>query len=115
MFNQYYTYKAEDYLTDDYFVDSMLEPTPESETFWKILIDDKKINVNEFISAYMTLKDLRENKPEVSSEHISVIWERIVESNRKKVFKKIIRAFFKSQVFSQFCLIFYFPFYVLLA
>jgi len=88
MFNQYYTYKAEDYLTDDYFVDSMLEPTPESETFWKILIDDKKINVNEFISAYMTLKDLRENKPEVSSEHISVIWERIVESNRKKVFKK---------------------------
>lgn len=86
MFNQYYTYKAEDFLTDDYFVDSMLEPTPESGTFWKILIDDKKINVDEFISAYMTLKGLHENKPEVSSERISVIWERIAETNRKKVF-----------------------------
>jgi len=86
MFYQYYTYKVEDYLTDDYFVDSMLEPTSESETFWKILINDKKINVDEFISAYMTLKGLHENKPEVSSERISVIWERIAETNRKKVF-----------------------------
>ena len=86
MFKQYYTYKAEDYLNDDYFVDSMLEPTPESETYWKILIDDKMINADEFISAYMTLKGLHENKPEVSSERISVIWERIVETNRKKIF-----------------------------
>jgi len=86
MFIQYYSYKAEDYLTDDYFVDTMLVPTPESETFWKILIDENKIDVNEFISAYMMLKTLHENKAEVSAERIDKIWKRIEETNRKKVF-----------------------------
>ena len=87
MFIQYYTYKADDYLTDDYFVDSMLEPSPESEMFWKMLIDDQKINVDEFISAYMTLKALHENKPEVSDERIDLLWKRISETNSKKAFK----------------------------
>ena len=86
MFIQYYSYKAEDYLTDDYFVDTMLVPTPESETFWKILIDENKIDVNEFISAYMMLKTLHENKAEVSAERIDKIWKRIEETNLKKVF-----------------------------
>ena len=87
MFIQYYTYKADDFLTDDYFVESMLVPTPESETFWKILIDDQKINVDEFISAYMTLKGLHENKPEVSDEQIDLLWKRISETNSKKVLR----------------------------
>jgi len=84
MFIQYYTYKAEDYLTDEFFVDSMLIPTPESETFWKILIDENKINVNEFISAYMTLKGLHENKPEISDEKIAQLWNRIEKTNYSK-------------------------------
>jgi transmembrane sensor len=84
MFIQYYTYKAEDYLTDEFFVDSMLAPTPESETFWKILIDENKINANEFISAYMTLKGLRENKPEVSDDRIAKLWDRIEQTNYSK-------------------------------
>ena len=91
MFIQYYTYKAEDYLTDEFFVDSMLIPTPESETFWKILIDENKINVNEFISAYMTLKGLHENKPEVSDEKIDLLFNRIEKTNNSKEIK--IRRF----------------------
>ncbi|MGB4414847.1 MAG: FecR family protein [Paludibacter sp.] len=87
MIIQYYLYKAEDYLTDDYFVDSMLEPTPESEAFWKILIDENKINVDEFISAYITLKSLNKNKPNVSNEQLEKVWLRITESNKKKKFK----------------------------
>jgi transmembrane sensor len=87
MFIEYYSYTADDFLTDDYFVDSMLEPSPESETFWKILIDDQKINVDEFISAYMTLKGFHENKPEVPDEKIELLWERISETNNKKIFR----------------------------
>jgi len=86
MFTQYYSYKADHYLTDDYFVDTMLNPTPESETFWKILIDDSRIDVNEFISAYMTLKGLHENKPEVPDDRIDLIWKRIEDTNLKKVY-----------------------------
>ena len=87
MFIQYNSYKVSDFLTDDYFVDSMLNPSPESETFWKILIDEQKINVDEFISAYMTLIGLHENKPEVYDEHIDLLWKRISETNSKKVFR----------------------------
>jgi len=84
MFKQYSHYQASDYLTDDYFIDSMIEPTADSDAFWKALINDDKINVNEFISAYMTLKSLHENKPEVPGERIDNIWEHIVYTNRKK-------------------------------
>ena len=86
MFNKYSKYQVSDYLIDDYFVDSMLKPTSESKAFWKILIDEDKINVNEFISAYMTLKGLHENKPQVSDERIDILWERIAQTTQKKVF-----------------------------
>ena len=39
MFKEYSMYQVSDYLTGDYFVDTMLEPTPESEAFWENLID----------------------------------------------------------------------------
>jgi hypothetical protein len=84
MFKDYSTYQAADYLTDDYFVDSMLEPTPQTELFWKVLIDDNKINVDEFISAYMTLKSLHDSKPVVSDERMEKLWERIDNTNQAK-------------------------------
>jgi len=84
MIQDYSKYQISDYLVDDYFVDSMLEPTPESETFWKILIDDGKLNVDEFISAYMTLKGLHENIPEVSNEKIEALWTRIGKTNHSR-------------------------------
>jgi len=84
MFKDYSKYQISDYLSDDYFVDTMLEPTPESETFWKILIDDGKINVDEFISAYMTLKGLHKYKPEVSDEKVEALWRRIEKTNYSK-------------------------------
>ena len=89
MFRDYSKYQVPDYLTDDYFIDSMLHPTPETEEFWKKSIDDKKIDINEFISAFMNLKNLHENKPEVSSERIDVIFDRIQTTNNSKK-KKII-------------------------
>lgn len=87
MFKDYSTYQAADYLTDDYFVESMLEPTHESETFWKVQIDENKINVDEFISAYMTLKGLHDSKPEVPAERINRLWDRISNTNQKKVIR----------------------------
>lgn len=87
MFKDYSNYKTSDFLIDDYFVDSMLEPTAKSENFWKVLIDENKIDVDEFLSAYMTLKDLHENKPEVSDEQIDLLWERISKTNKEKAIK----------------------------
>ena len=84
MFKDYSKYQVSDFLTDDYFIDSMFLPTSESESFWKSLIDEDKINVDEFITAYVTLKELHENKPEVDSERIDVLWNRIENTNYSK-------------------------------
>ena len=94
MFGDYSKYKISDFLTDDYFVDSMLHPTCESEDFWKFQLDEKIINVDEFISAYMMLKNLHEIKPEVSDERIKIIKNRIensVETHQKR--RKYITLF----------------------
>jgi len=87
MFTDYSKYKDTNFLTDDYFVDSMLNPNVESESFWKILIDENKININEFISAYMILKSLNENKPQVSEERLNSLWNRIETTNYSKELK----------------------------
>lgn len=84
MTKDYSLYQVADFLTDDYFVESMLYPTRESEVFWKKLIDAHKIDPNEFISAYMALKNLHEQKPDVPEDRIDIIWERIVETNELK-------------------------------
>lgn len=88
MITDYSKYKAFDFLTDDYFIDSMLHPTCESEDFWKFQLDEKIINVDEFISAYMTLKSLKENKLEVQNEQLEIIWNRIKKTNDIKYRRK---------------------------
>lgn len=84
MYTKYEGYKEADLLADDYFVESMLNPTPDSENFWQLLIAENRIDVNEFIAAYMTIKYVRDHTPAVPTERIDVIWKRIEKTNRKK-------------------------------
>jgi len=86
MYKPYNTYKAEDFLADDYFVDMIFDPTPESGRFWKKFIDENMIDVNEFIQAYSILKNLHENKSDVPDERLSILWKQIKETNQKKIF-----------------------------
>jgi len=87
MYINYSKYKDEDFLVDDYFIDTMLNPTSKSEKFWKELIDNKELDVDEFISAFTTLKALSENKPEVFIERMEMLWKRIENTNRIKIIK----------------------------
>lgn len=84
MYTKYEKYKEADFLCDDYFVKSLLDPTAESEIFWKLLINEKKVDENEFLSAYMTLKSLHRCKPEAPSDRIDAIWDRLNNTNQKK-------------------------------
>ncbi|MEI6752274.1 MAG: FecR family protein [Paludibacter sp.] len=95
MFRDYSKYQVADYLTDDYFIDSMLQPTPETEEFWKECFDEGKIEINEFISAFMNLKNLHENKPEVFSERIEFIFNRILTTNNSWNKKSINSKYFR--------------------
>mgnify|MGYP000899677238 CR=1 FL=1 len=88
MHTKYNKYKEIDFLNDDYFVKSLLNPTSESEALWNILINEKKIDENEFLSAYITLKSLHGGKPEVPTDRIDAIWEKLINTNKKKIYSK---------------------------
>lgn len=84
MFTNYSSYKEEDFLDDEYFVKSMFDPTSESDAFWKQLIDDETIDVNEFISAFTTFKQLNDSSAYIPAERIDAIWKRIEHTNKKE-------------------------------
>ena len=88
MNTEYLKYKVEDFLMDDFFVDTMLEPTDESKAFWKSLTDEHKVDVNEFISAYMTLKSLNEAVPKVPEGRAEELLKRIEHTNKVTLQRK---------------------------
>jgi len=97
MIMEYKQYKHPDFLVDDFFVESMLRPTLESEKFWKDKIDTQEIDIDEFITAYMFIKDINTLQSRVSDEDVTSVWEKIelwngLKKKRKKYFR-ILRYF----------------------
>lgn len=82
MRTDYTHYKDIDFLDDDFFIESMISPTRESELFWSELIDRKKIDINEFIAANMLLDTIRKDRYEVPQVRKERLWERI-DTTRK--------------------------------
>jgi hypothetical protein len=87
MLTDYTNYKDIDFLDDDFFVESMISPTRESERFWEELIDRKQIDLNEFISANVLLDTLRKSRYEVPRERKDHLWKRI-DTTRKSLKNK---------------------------
>ena len=88
MMHDYSHFKAADFLNDDFFIESMLHPNASSEAFWKTFTNDEKNDCDEFLTAYMTLKRLHENKPEAPVDRIQLLWERIEQSKKQVSTKK---------------------------
>jgi ferric-dicitrate binding protein FerR (iron transport regulator) len=70
----------------------MLFSTEETALFRQEMIDPKKMDVDEFIAANMMLKNVGKNKPELSSERMEMLWERIAadRKTRQRKRKKIL-------------------------
>lgn len=98
MYKAYSKYKSTDFLTDEYFIDSMQNPTPESEIFWKKLIVSGEIDADEFISAYNIISELKKNKPEVPTETLDKLWLRILQTNKRKRRKSISKKIYAFSV-----------------
>jgi hypothetical protein len=88
MLQDYTQYKFTDYLADDFFVKTMISPTPESKLFWSELIDKGAIDVDEFLSASILVKSLQKNKPEIHPDRIEQLWQRIDASRHAIQWKK---------------------------
>lgn len=91
----YKNYTYQDFLLDDFYLESMMKPTVESEKFWKEKIDKHEIDVDEFITAYMVLKDIHTLQTEVGDQPVAAVWNRIEKSagsiNGRKKRIKLIR------------------------
>lgn len=94
--NKYSTYKEIDFLTDDYFIQSMLNPNAENSAYWQKLIEKKIVCENEFLSAFMTFKQLHECRPDVPAERIDYLWDRISTTNEKDRYRVKRRIFVRS-------------------
>jgi hypothetical protein len=80
----YTKYKDINFLDDDFFIESMISPTKESELFWTELIDRKEIDINEFISANMLLESIKKNSHGLPGERKERLWRRI-DTTRKSL------------------------------
>ena len=91
----YTNYNDIDFLDDDFFIESMISPTKESELFWAELIDRKEVDINEFISANMLLKSIRQNRHELAWERKEQLWKRIdtTRNSLKNKRKKGVRLY----------------------
>jgi hypothetical protein len=108
----YTIYKCNDYLADDFFVKAMLFPTEKTKLFWQEMIDHKRIDVDEFITANMLMQTYKKNKPEISSERVEVLWERIA-ADRESMQRKRKKILLYSAIFAAACIagfvVFLFP------
>ncbi|WP_326993564.1 FecR domain-containing protein [Chitinophaga sp. 212800010-3] len=91
MVTRYSSYKSDDFLTDDYFVETMLHPTRESETFWCELIRNGLVDKAEFETAQKVLEFLHHNREHVSEQRIDAVWERVMDTNQKGGQSKKVR------------------------
>jgi hypothetical protein len=103
MTTDYTKYKYTDYLEDQFFITSMNSPTKESERFWSNLVENEKIDIDEFISANRMLDAIRKNKKDIPQQRIDQLWERIDTSRNKRQKKsRRIRLFASLAVVASF-------------
>lgn len=93
---KYTTYTADDFLLDTFFIQSIKEPTAETESFWLEFVDSKPANLNEFIQAKEILNTIKDDERLMLTEtEINDILRSIMDTNQstKKKSKKAIRYY----------------------
>lgn len=90
MDKNYKEYTFDLFLEDDYFLDSIYNPTAESDLFWENQIKNHLIDITAYKQAkHFILELIKETE---SSDHIlkrtSILWERIENSNKRSRFVK---------------------------
>jgi ferric-dicitrate binding protein FerR (iron transport regulator) len=85
----YSTFTFEDFLQDDFFVESILTPTEETELFWKVFQEECTEASSEFHKAVRCIKDV--NRHRLDSHNVEELWSNIRASNRRFVKRRFVR------------------------
>lgn len=94
-YDRYKGFSAEDLLLDDYFIDSMTNPTVESDTFWKKVVHDGILSYADYQQACYLFDSIQVQPDAISGEEINHLWENIHHANHTlKLAKKKKRNYF---------------------
>jgi hypothetical protein len=77
--NDYTGYKADDLLKDDFFIHSVLHPTPESELLW----ENQNRVTKEMAFAKFFIESVQVKTEDFSGEEIDAMWNNIQTKNEK--------------------------------
>ncbi len=78
----YQTYSMEEFLQDDFFIRSIVQPTRESESFWRRLIDEEGIDKDNYKMARNFIHLLQVDPKEMVREEIQALWKNIEDDIR---------------------------------
>lgn len=82
---KYSDYSAEQFLSDDFFLKSILSPSDTTDLFWDNMLLDNKLNKKEFEDAKTLILAINKKKDaHVSDEKLIALWSRISESIDQK-------------------------------
>jgi hypothetical protein len=74
---------VDELLQDEYFIHSMIMPTPESEIYWKKAVQEGGVDVDDYELACYFLDSVKAKPQYVVNEEIYDLWERIEFENKQ--------------------------------
>ena len=89
--NNYTAFTFEDFLQDDFFILSVIEPSKESKLFWKAYQQGHPENLSVYTEAVRCIQDFNEDV--LDEEKVNRIWSYIQKNLRRKRAAKIRRLY----------------------
>lgn len=91
-------------IQDDYFISSVLHPSPESQDFWNLLIQSGNVSAEDFEKACLFIKAIQSRKEKLFRKEKVLLWNKI-EIENKKALKKKIRTLYVTAISAAACIV----------
>jgi len=89
----YSNYKAEELVNDQFFLESMKNPSRESELYWQELVTKGIVSKVEFDLAKSFVTSLKVKSSKMSQDELTELWVNIEITNKKQLKRKLKRLF----------------------
>ncbi len=76
-YNNYKDYTVEQFLNDEMFVRSVLDPTEETERYWNELVSTGALDIYTYTDAVLILTGWKQSVPVVGKKDLDALWQRI--------------------------------------
>ena len=81
----YEQYSIIDFITDDFFIDWVLQPTPEHDQFWEVWLKNFPNKINIVTEAKKTILNLQKAEALTNTqEHFQKNWNSILQQTKVK-------------------------------